>query len=167
MSGFPASSASKMGNLIVNPGSSTPGALETYLREPRWWLLDMSPFWGFPPLRGENLALPEVDGQRAYQHFLDQGVYSAPLRATGTCGASGVEPSGVAETRFFTQLRRNLDHLSANVHTPVGTTRSARLTIPDMTAIDFEGQFALSLVKQTIADAGLVLDVTVPDGRIE
>src|SRR5882757_6560823 len=35
--GFPAPSASKIGNLIVNPGSSTPGSLETYIREWRWW----------------------------------------------------------------------------------------------------------------------------------
>jgi hypothetical protein len=163
VSAFPNAAASKMGNVIVNPGSAAIGAVETYLRCPAWWLLDMSPFWGFPALRGSTVVIPGVDGTLGFQRRIDQGVYTAPLQVTGDVDASAVAPSA----SHFTQLRDNLDYLWENVGTPpVGATRSARLVLPDYTTIDFEGQFALTLVSQSITDAALIVDVTVPAGRI-
>lgn len=168
MSGFP--TVSHGGNLIVNPGSSTPGSLQTYLRESRWWCLQMSPFTlGMPPLRSggdDNAVIPGEVGRYAFQQVLDQGTYVTAIRVTGECGASGIAPTGTDPTRFLTQLRTNRNHLLANVHTPVGITRSARLVLPDATTVDFDAQFALTLVDQKIAMASFMLDVVVPDGVI-
>lgn len=171
MAGFPSARASKMGNVIVNPGSSDPGAVETVLREPRWWILDMGALWDFPALRGgadQNAILPGQEGRFGLEQILDQGTYVTGIRVTGESDASGVSPSGVSETRFFTQLRANLDWLYANVHTPPdsGATRSARLVFPDGSTVDFDGQFSLTGVAQSIIDAAMMLDITVPAGRI-
>lgn len=172
MSGFPAPSASKMGNLIVNPGGVTPGALEVYLREWRWSLKGLGTFAiGGAALRegpDDNVIIPQAEGRRGYRQFLDQGVYTSTLRVTGEAGVSGVAPSGTNPARHLIQLRANWIHLRDNIHRPPsGATRAARLILPDATAIDFAGQFALSFITQRGAEASYILDVTVPDGMIE
>jgi hypothetical protein len=167
--GFPQPSASKAGNLIVNPGSSTPGALETYMREWRWWTESIAFLQGFPALRDgfeDNAVVPGVDGRTAFASKIDQGTYVTGLRVTGVAGASGVAPSGTAEYRFLRQLRRNMDYLWTNVGTPPsGATRSARIVWDDGTTVNFSAQFRLTRVSQKGAEAGLMLDVVVPAGR--
>lgn len=169
-SGFGPPSASKVGNLIVNPGSSTPGALETYIREWRWWATELTAFQAFPSLRDgfdNNAIIPQNDGRHAFGPILDQGTYVTGFRVTGECGASGVAPSGVAETRFFTQARQNLNYLHTNVHAPNGVTRTARMVWEDASHVDFDAQFKLTYVEQKGIEITLMLDVTVPAGRIE
>jgi hypothetical protein len=169
MAGFAAPSISKMGNLIVNPGSSTAGALETYMREWRWWVTEIGTFQGFPELRDgfdDNAVVPGVDGRTAFEPKIDQGTYVTGLRVTGEVGVSGAAPSGVAEYRYLRQLRTNMTYLWTNVGSPSGVTRTAQMVWEDGTTTNFSAQFRLTRVAQKGPEASLMLDVIVPAGRV-
>ena len=56
---LPQASASRMGNLIVNPSGVSPTATETTLRDRAWWILDLSPL-PVVTLRGESTLIRTV-----------------------------------------------------------------------------------------------------------
>lgn len=164
MAGF-AHLSSRMGNLVINPSGTNPGEIETYLRGPAWWLLDMSPMWGFPDLRGQDLIVPGAIGRRPNVRRIDETTYVMPFRIVGEITASGSATATPANP--LQGLRANLDYLFENVHTPPssGTTRTAKLLLPSAMPLEDEIHIAISLGAQTIADIKALVSVTVPGGR--
>jgi hypothetical protein len=159
--GFPAAAASHFGNLIVNPSGTNPGEYETYLRCPGWWALDLSPLWGFPAYRGDNLVIPHHTGRRINPKRIDQGVYTLELAITGVVNATGGDNANA-----FVGLRTNLEWLWSNIGDPsTGDTRLAKLILPDASAITANCQFELALASLKGAEVRAMLDVIVPAGR--
>jgi len=159
--GFPTVTTA-VGNLIVNPSGASAGLYETPMRCGAWWITDLSPVWGFPSLRGENMIIPGAPGRRAVQRRMDEGTYVMPMQVIGDVNVTGGTPSSVAAG-----LRQNLEYLWSNVGDPsTGVTRLAKLILPDLPVIDgVEVQIRLSLVFRKVGRAGLLVEVTVPDGR--
>lgn len=150
-----------MGGLTINPSASATGLHETDLRGPAWWALDLSPLWGFPDLRGDNVVIPHADGRRAYRRRIDQTTVSIPLVIVGN-----VDRTGATHANAFQGLWTNLTWLQENVHEPppTGATRVARLTLPSGQTITADVQCRLTLGAQTSATLRAVLDVTIPSG---
>lgn len=158
---MPFPTVSHAGNLIVNPSGTNPGEIETPLRWHAWWLTDLSPLWGFPALRGENVILPGFAGRHANPRRNDEGVYVMPLSVFGDVGATG----GV-NANVLAGLETNLDYLYTNVGQGSSVTRLAKLVKPSGVVIDgVEVQIRLSLVASKGLQAGVMVEVTVPAGR--
>ncbi len=155
---------SRMGNLIINPGGVTPGTIETAMRGPAWWLLDLSQLWGFPDLRGSNVIIPGADGRRALRQRPDQSTYVLPLQMSGTITASGAATAVPADP--LQGFCDNLDYLFANVGKPgTSPTRIVRRVAPNGSTVDTAAQIFLSLERQKGTEAWLRLALTIPRGR--
>lgn len=163
MSGLPVGSASQMGQLTINPdqGFASGGFAETPMRCPGWWLLDMSPLWGFPAQRGENLVIPGAQGRRPNPRRLDQAIYVMPIHIIGE-----VNVSGGTYANPLQGLYENLRWLRDNVHAlPAGSyTREASLTLPDTSELVADVQANLQLVSQRGAEADGIFELIIPTG---
>lgn len=162
---WPAAASSRGGNIIVNPSGTNPGITETHLRCAAWWVLDLSPAWGFPPLRGQNVVIPEDDGQRVYPTRIDQGVYTMPIQICGDVDRdASATPSGAIQG-----LRDNIGDLWENVFSPSPSAsyREAILVEPNGNEIAFRAQFKAQLGRQQGSEAWAAFDMIVPAGRIE
>lgn len=156
----------RMGNLIINPGGTTPGELETAMRNPAWCVQDMGAFWEFPGFRGDNLTVPGGPGTRALAKPLNEGVYVSEFHIVGDITVSGAVTATPADV--FEGLRANCDYLWENVHTlPTGSAvRQARLVLPGGSYVDAEVQCRIHLGQQKIADRFGGFEITVPAGRL-
>lgn len=164
MVGLPATSASRMGRLIVNPSGDDPGFLETEMRGPAWWLLDMSPLWGVPAERGENDLLPGVAGRAINPKRIDETTYVMAFHITGSVNVTGGAPA----VNELAQLYANLAHLRANVCAPdptIAAFRDAKLILPDASEVSAQVQCRFDVVAQRGADIDAVFRITIPGGQ--
>lgn len=156
---------SRAGNIIVNPSGTDPGFVETPLRGNAWWILDLSPVWGFPQTIGDNIRIGGTNGRIPYPVDLDQGVYTMAIQVCGDVDRNAsATPSGAIQG-----LRDNLSDLWANVGpAPYPSAyRDAILVEPDGTEIPCQIQTRLQLGRTKGSEAWVAIDVTVPSGRIE
>lgn len=163
MTGLPYVAASRIGNLQINPSGTDPGELETDTRCPAWWVLDLSPLWGYPDERGQNRVIPGANGRRPYPRRKDETTYEMPMLIGGLTDRSGNPATGAP----FEQLRSNIDFLRANVCGPwdgTTTTRTAKLTLPDDSELTAQVQCRITLGAQNGEWIRAVLAVTVPAG---
>lgn len=151
------------GNFIVNPGSVATGLLETPLRGPAWWALGLSQAWGFPETTGTNIKIPGVAGKSAYPLIADELSFTLELRVLGECNRAGTP-----NTDLLTGLLTNLDDLWTNVGNPPTTaTRDAHLVKPDASTTSNVGaQFRMAIASMKASVATVLLDVTIPSGRM-
>lgn len=167
MTAFPDASASKMGNIVVNPSGTEPGEVEVFLRCPGWWILDMSQTLAMPDVRGgpdNNDVIPGVSGRLANVDLDDQGVYVFPMRMTGEVNATGGDyPSALSG------LKTNRDFLRANVDAqpPTGPTRVVKVIWPDGSSTLIDAQTKLTIGAQQAADLLAEFRMIVPQGAIE
>ena len=162
MSGLPYVAPFHMGQLTINPSGSASGLEETPMRDRGWWLQDMSPLYGFPAQKGENLDIPGMAGQRAYPMLNDQTTLVLPLYVIGAVDRNGT-PNGTSPLQG---LIENLADLRANVHDPPpsGATRAAKLEHPDGTIQTAQVQCRIEITRQTTANAWGTFYLTIPDG---
>lgn len=152
-----------MGMLTINPSASAVGFVETPMRHRAWWLLDMSPLYGFPAQKGENLDIPNIDGRRAYAKLNDETTIVLPLFVSGQVNRNGT-PNGTSRLQG---LIENLGDLRVNVHDPPpggGATRVAKLTHPDGTVVTADAQCRIEIIRQTAESAWCTLFLTIPEG---
>ena len=161
---FPAASASKNGNLVVNPSGTNPGELETFLRCPPWWALDLSQIKGSPDYRGENTVVATQPGRAPNPLRMDQGTYVVNMRVCGEVDASS--NLSVASAMLQT-LDDNMDFLWDNVGAPPtgSSTRTAKLIRPDGSSVTDEVQFKLHTGEQKGIYRRAAFEVIVPGGR--
>jgi hypothetical protein len=103
-----------------------------------WTILDHSPLWGFPSMRGESTLYPQVEGRAANPRYVDETVYRLPFHITGA-----LDPTGSPYANPVMGLALNLDYLWEHVIQPDVDTRTADLEMPDGTFRSGEVQLNL------------------------
>lgn len=158
---LPPASSSRAGRLIINPSGNAQGALETDLRCPAWWMLDLSS-GRFPAVRGQNVIVPKAIGKRAYTKRVSETAYVSTIYVCGDVDRNAsATPSGA-----LIGLDDNLDDLWTNVGDPgVLTTRVAKRVQADGTALTADCQCILDLVRQKGPHAWLTMDLILTRGR--
>ena len=162
MTGLPYTAPFRMGQLTINPSGSASGVDETLLRDRAWWITDMSPLYGFPAQKSENLDIPSIDGRRAYPLLNDQTTVVLPFYVIGEVDRDG-NPNATSD---LMGLIENLADLRLNVHDPPpsGATRAAKLTWPDGTVQTADVQVRIEILRQATANAWCTLFLTIPEG---
>jgi hypothetical protein len=162
MSSLPYVAPFHMGQLTINPSGSASGVKETPMRDRAWWITDMSPLYGFPAQKGDNLDIGGIDGRRAYLPLNDQTTIVMPLYVQGQVNRNGT-PNG---TSALQGLISNLADLKLNVHDTFagGATRAAKLVWPDGTVQTADVQCRIEILRQSAANAWCTFFLTIPDG---
>jgi hypothetical protein len=109
---------------------------------PAWDIVNLAPLWVEDEFRGDNVALPRINGSRAYPKRLAEGRHDLVLWVRGDA-----DKNGAAHPEVWQGLYANLSALKANVINPPSpptATRTARLTLPNGTStltanVQFEG----------------------------
>jgi hypothetical protein len=161
--GLPIPSASRMGNIIVNPSGVSPTATETYLRGPAWWVLDLSPLDNVA-LRGESTLIPHAAGRDPNPLIVDEGTYVMPFVIVGDSDRAG----NATASDGLIQLQSNWDWLLAHVMGPldgITETRQVKRTRAGGASSTKPAEIHLEIVKQRGAIYDVVLTLTVPAGR--
>lgn len=135
------------------------------LATPAWRILDLSPLWDGPQVRGDDLLIPGT-----------AGVLTQPRRATVTrkvlpiaiFGEQDWEGNVYADP--FTGVRTNLDYLYTNVFAPVGTGDGTRAATHHLKSGATRTANIIVLSPLDVRPAGkhsLIgrLDILIPDGR--
>lgn len=148
------------GELIFNPGESN----ETSMHTPAWTILDLSPLWMPPQVRGTNVTLPGTPGRRPYPLRFDQTDYDLEMVISGA-----VDRHGALWPDPIMGLYENLLYLSENVvepMTPPLATRPAELVAPDGSTLLTADVQVLSLERGTTTDEIMqaVLIIRIPAG---
>lgn len=138
----------------------------TSLNTPAWGILDLSDLWAIlPPLKGNNVPLPESPGQRAYPRRFNQQVVSLPMDVSGIC-----DQTGALYGNDEIGLETNLAYLFANVFdppTPPTATRAGVLTMPSGASRTANVQVT-DFHRREIKTRGLyraLVEFTIPRGR--
>lgn len=163
MPGLPLASASRMGNLIVNPSGVSPTATETYLRCPGWWILEMSDLDNLA-VRGDNTLIPHAPGLDPNPLIVDEATYVLPFCVVGDADRAG----NATASNALVQLQSNWDWLLTHVAGPydgIVETRTVKRVKADGSNQTGEGQFRLQIVKQRGSIYDVVLTLTLPAGR--
>lgn len=151
-------------NLVPGQGELTVAGVSLCTRA--WCVLDLSPLWGIPDLRGQNTTLPSYAGRRPRPRRVDQTAYPLAFLITGA-----VDQDGDAHDDPVMGLATNLDYLWDNVVSPPdppATTRAAELTMPDDSTRTADVQIVLDPGELVGAyDKAGVLTLIVPAGRFE
>lgn len=163
MTGLPVYTASEMGRLQINPGSSTPGFLDTDLRCPAWWVTDLSGLYVPGDLKGEDIDVPFAGGDIATPWLPAATTVPLELHVVGE-----VDRAGTPASNPLAGLEANLADLAANVHGPrdgTTATRAATLTTPGGNTLDAQVRCTLTILRQKYADAWCVLSVKIMGGE--
>jgi hypothetical protein len=105
------------------------------------WCVDLTPLWGGPDVRGENVIIPGVAGRARNPIRVDEVVLTLPLYVNGHWDKDGVAvPAEDAPyTGTWKRLQANLQYLMANVSPVVSsavTTQTAVLTLPSGSTVN-------------------------------
>lgn len=141
------------GTLTINSISmSTPG----------WKVLDLSPLWGPPDLRGQNVVIPGTAGRHVRPRRVDETVYQLPMVIY-----HGFNVSGTPYADPSNGLQTNVEYLYAQlVSASLTSTVSATLVWPSSTSKTAAVQCQLQLSDHYGNSATrAVLYLTVPAGR--
>lgn len=94
-----------------------------------WAVLDLTPLWLTPNVRGVDRLIPGVDGVKPFRRRVTVTQHSLPFIVNGQ-----VNSAGAPYANPWIGLQTNLDVLRAGVLDPTGATdgtRAATLTMPD------------------------------------
>lgn len=138
---------------------------EVPLNCPAWDAPLLTDLWMFFERRHQSTLIPHRQGQRPNPEFFDESTHDLPFFVTGEIDRTGTTPFADP----WQGLQVNLAYLHTNVFVPVSTgrgTRSATITMPDMSTREADVQLELVRIKE-INDprfAEFSIRLTVPAG---
>lgn len=158
-------------NLQPLSGSSCMGMVLTInsisLHTPAWQVQDLMKLWEEAAFRGSDRQVPGLEGDIPYPRRRAAKTYSLPMIVIGGVDHTG-SPYGSDPNPPYGGLFLNVKYLTTNVVAPAGGdgTRSASLTMPDGTTRTAR----ITVLDLTLGDhagAGLyaTLDISIPAGR--
>lgn len=134
------------------------------LATPAWVVMDMSPLWDAPGLRGGDRRIPYEDGEQPLRRFLEPLRVVVPLLIRGDR-----DQDNAAYSNTMIGLQTNLDYLRSNILTPSTSdpgTWPIVLHMPDSTTRSSDCFVIPPLQIKPIGRNAFtgVLDILVPSG---